>query len=296
MNQMAGDLPFDYERAFSSNLGLFTPEEQSVLGRSTVAIPGMGGVGGAHLLTLTRLGVGNFTIADGDIFELHNLNRQAGATAQTLGKSKVEVMAEMARAINPEVSIRVFPEEIRETNLDAFLTGCNVVVDGLDFFRIDIRRLLFRRARELNLFVITCGPLGFGVATLIFSPQGPSFDEFMAIDDRMPTLEQLARFAVGLAPAGLHLPYMSPSHVRFREGRGPSSIVGVNSCAAVAAAEVFNLLLKRHQPWCVPRYAQFDPFQRSYRKGTLWGGNRHPLQRLKLWYVKRRLRHDFSPS
>ena len=293
---MAGNLPFDYERAFSSNQGLFTPAEQNILRRSTVAIPGMGGVGGAHLLTLTRLGVGNFTIADADVFELHNLNRQAGATVQTLGRRKVEVMAEMARAINPEVSIRIFSEQIQESNIDTFLAGCDAVVDGLDFFRIDARRLLFRRARELGLFVITSGPLGFGAATLIFSPQGPSFDEFTAIKDPMPTLEQLARFAVALAPAGLHLPYLNPSSVSFKEGRGPSSMIGVNACAAVAAAEVFNLLLKRGPPWAVPRYAQFDPYRHGYRKGILRGGNRHPLQRLKLWVVKRKLRNDFSPS
>ena len=288
------DRAFDYNTAFASNLGLLTSEEQAILRQATVAIPGMGGVGGAHLLTLTRLGIGGFTIADHDNFELRNMNRQLGATTGTLGRPKTAVMAEMARAINPELSIRTFPEGIHARNIDEFLEGSRIVVDGLDFFRIDARRLLFRRARERGLTVVTCGPLGFGVAMLIFTPEGPSFDEFFAIRDGMDELEQLARFAVGLAPAALHLPYIDARSVSFRDQRGPSSIVAINLCAAVAATEVISALLKRRKPWAVPGYAHFDAYRLRFRKGTLPLGNRHPWQQLKLWYLKRKLRHDFS--
>lgn len=287
---------FNYEQAFARNLGLVTPEEQAALRRATIAIPGLGGVGGAHLLTLTRLGIGRFVIADGDHFELANLNRQIGATTQTLGKPKTEVMAELAKTINPELSIRAFPEDVQSRNIDEFLNGCDVVVDGLDFFRIAARRLLFQRARVHRLTVITCGPMGFSAALLIFTPTGPSFDEFFAVTDHMSERDQLARFAVGLAPAGLHIPYVDKTRVSLAEYRGPSSIIAVNLCAAVAATEVLNLLLKRRQPWAVPRYAQFDPYRLRYRKGTLWLGNRHPWQRFRLWYLKRQLRHDFTVS
>ena len=54
---------WSYEEAFSRNLGIFTKEEQETLRNSRVAIIGMGGVGGVHLMTLTRLGIGKFTIA-----------------------------------------------------------------------------------------------------------------------------------------------------------------------------------------------------------------------------------------
>ena len=288
---MAADEPFRYDVAFGNNLGLLTPEEQSRLRRATVALPGMGGVGGAHLLTLTRLGIGRFVIADGDRFEPKNFNRQTGATTQTVNRPKVEVMAEMARAINPEVSIRIVPQELHQGNLPEFLANSHVVVDGLDFFRIDARRALFREAKRQGLHVITCGPLGFSAALLVFGPRGPSFDEFMAIDDRMDEQEQLLRFAVGLAPAGLHLPYVDRASVSLKDHRGPSSMIAINLCAAVAATEVLNVLLNRRPPLCVPRYAQFDPFRLRYRLGTLPGGNRHPLQRLKLWYVRRLLRN-----
>src|SRR5436190_7249977 len=89
----AGRLPHDswsvarwsYEEAFRRNRGLCTDNEQHILRNSRVAIAGMGGVGGVHLVTLARLGVGKFTIADPDSFDVVNFNRQYGATMSNLG-------------------------------------------------------------------------------------------------------------------------------------------------------------------------------------------------------------------
>jgi len=80
---------FNYHQAFSRNLGWVTEQEQDRLRKSRVAIAGLGGVGGFHLLTLARLGVGAFNLADFDTFDLANFNRQAGASLDTLGKSKL---------------------------------------------------------------------------------------------------------------------------------------------------------------------------------------------------------------
>ena len=61
---MSENFTFDYNEAFSRNIGWITEQEQGILKSKRIAIAGMGGVGGSHLLTLTRLGVGNFNIAD----------------------------------------------------------------------------------------------------------------------------------------------------------------------------------------------------------------------------------------
>src|SRR5262249_20668712 len=133
--------PGNYETAFSRNLGLVTPEEQERLRSSCVAIAGLGGGGGVHLVTLLRMGVGRFRIADHDSFELANMNRQYGATIDTLGRSKIEVMAEVARSIQPDVEIELFPEGITPGNCDAFLQGAQVAVDAIDFFAMETRRM-----------------------------------------------------------------------------------------------------------------------------------------------------------
>jgi len=67
---------FNYEQAFSRNVGWVTRDEQHRLRGKRVAIAGLGGVGGSHLLTLTRLGIGAFHIADFDTFAIENFNRQ----------------------------------------------------------------------------------------------------------------------------------------------------------------------------------------------------------------------------
>ena len=133
------DASFDYDKAFDRNIGWVTADEQRALRHKRIAIAGMGGVGGVHLLTLARMGIGAFNISDLDSFELANFNRQAGAAVSTLGRSKVEVMAEMARDVNPSLEIRSFPEGINESNIDAFLAGVDLFVDGFDFFVPDIR-------------------------------------------------------------------------------------------------------------------------------------------------------------
>jgi tRNA A37 threonylcarbamoyladenosine dehydratase len=68
---MTGDTTgWSYSDAFARHRGLINEEEQQRLGRSKVAIVGMGGVGGVHLITLVRLGIGGFCIADPDSFEI----------------------------------------------------------------------------------------------------------------------------------------------------------------------------------------------------------------------------------
>ena len=139
---------FSYDTAFSRNLGWLTDWEQRSLRARRAAIAGLGGVGGVHLLTLARLGIGAFTLADPDSYDMVNLNRQVGATMASIGRPKCAVMAELARAINPEVDLRLFPAGVTEETIDAFLADADVYVDGLDFFALDIRRKVFARCAE----------------------------------------------------------------------------------------------------------------------------------------------------
>ena len=78
------------------------------------------------MITLARTGIGNFTIADPDRFELANMNRQYGARIDTIGRSKVEVMAEEVGRINPEAVVRVLDEPIGADNIGTFLEGAKV--------------------------------------------------------------------------------------------------------------------------------------------------------------------------
>ena len=281
---------WDYHEAFSRNLGLITPEEQEKLRNSRVAIAGMGGVGGVHLITLARLGIGRFSIADPDTFELANFNRQYGAKICNLGQNKAEVMAAEARQVNPELDIRVFTEPITQANVDAFLDGADLFIDGIDFFAFGTRRLLFHKAREKGIWAITAGPIGFSVAWLVFDPHGMSFDAYFALHDEMTPLEKTAAFLVGLAPRATQSPYLDLSYVDPKTGRGPSAGLACLLCAGVAAAESLKILLKRPGVRPAPWYGQFDAYRGILRRGRLPWGVKGPWQTVKRAILIRRLR------
>ena len=142
--------PFRYEQAFARNIGWVTPAEQQQLRGKRVAIAGGGGVGGVHLLTLARLGVTKFRIADFDTFDVPNFNRQVGAMVSTLGQPKVEVIRRMLLDINPECEVEMFEQGINDANLNAFLEGADMYVDALDFFAFDIRQKTFALCARLT--------------------------------------------------------------------------------------------------------------------------------------------------
>ncbi len=281
---------WSYDTAFCRNQGLINRDEQEKLRNSRVAIAGLGGVGGVHLATLARLGIGAFHLADPDRFEAANFNRQHGANTATLGRSKAEVMAETAAAINPQADLRVFTEAVTEENVGKFLYGVNVFVDGIDFFAIEARRLLFREARHRGIWAVTAGPVGFSTAWLVFDPNGMSFDEYFDLHNGMDRWEQIIAFAVGLAPRATHLRYLDLSAVDPQSGRGPSAGLACQLCAGVAAAETMKILLNRSPIRAAPHYGQFDAYRGVLRTGRLRWGNRHPMQRFKRWYLRRRLR------
>lgn len=285
----AANSGWTYEEAFARHLGLLNPDEQARLRRSRVAIGGMGGVGGIHLVTLARLGIGAFTIADPDTFEVANFNRQYGANLRTLGQNKAEVMAEGARAINPELDLRVFAEPITAHNVGDFLDGAEVYVDGIDFFALDTRRLLFREARRRGIWAVTAGPIGFSTAWLTFSPAGMSFEEYFDFAHCRDRLDELIAFLIGLTPAATHRTYMDLAKVDTGSGRGPSAALACQLCSGVATAAVAKILLGRGPVRPAPWYHQFDAYQMQLRRGYLWRGNRNPLQRFKRWRARQRL-------
>ena len=263
--------------AFSRNIGLLTREEQQQIANAKVAIPGMGGVGGVHLITLARTGVGKFHLADFDTYEPANINRQFGAKVQDFGRPKLEVMVEQALSVNPYLEIKEFPEGIDSSNVDDFLDDVQVVLDGLDFFSFDTRRLLFNRAREKGIYVITAGPMGFSSAMLIFSPhEGMAFDKYFNIIDGMTPQDKHLAFGLGLAPRATHIKYMAFSKVDLESKAGPSLNIACQICSGMAATEAIRIILKKGKVKPVPHFFQFDPYVQKYRKGFLRGGQPQP--------------------
>lgn len=283
---------FSYHQAFSRNIGWLTTAEQEALRHKRIAIAGMGGVGGFHLLTLARLGVGAFHIADFDSFDQVNFNRQVGAAISTIGKPKVDVLACMAKDINPEIDLKVFPEGVNQNNLSDFFTGVDLYVDGLDFFAFSARQAIFAACASFDIPAITAAPLGMGAALLNFLPGKMTFEKYFQWGD-LPEEEKALRFLLGLAPAGLHARYLvDPSTINMAERRGPSTIMGCQLCAGVAATEALKILLNRGKVLAAPHGLQFDAYRNKLVHTWRPGGNNNPLQRLGLSIARRQLRKN----
>ena len=288
------DSSFNYDLAFSRNIGWVTETEQALLRAKRVAIAGLGGVGGSHLLTLTRLGIGNFNIADLDIFELANFNRQAGASMRHVGRSKVEVLRELAADINPELDIRSFPKGIDTDNIEDFLDGVDLYIDGLDFFAVAARRAVFAACAEKGIPAVTAAPLGIGVALLNFLPGGMTFEEYFCLEGCSED-EQLLRFLLGLSPAMLQMSYLvDDSRVDLDAHKGPSTPMACELCAGLAASQALKILLKRGELVAAPWGLHFDAYRNKLKRTWRPGGNNNPLQRLGLKIARKRLSEKIS--
>lgn len=279
---------FQYEEAFSRNIGLLTEAEQQKLRECTIAIPGMGGVGGIHFISLVRQGFERFKIADIDAYEMKNMNRQFGARMDTVGRKKIEVMREEALKINPNCQIELYEQGVTPENIDQFLAGVDLAVDAIDIFEVETYRMFFNAAHEKRIPVIFAAPIGFSTAFLIFMPDSPSFDEYFNVRESTPYNDKLLHFLLGLVPSMLQRQYMNESNVALKEHRGPSSVGSVNLCAGVVTINAVKILLGKGKVKAVPYYHQFDAMRDKYVVKRLWFGNRNPIQRLKMFVAKRK--------
>jgi len=283
--------PWSFDQAFGRNKGLISSQEQLCLSDSLIAIPGCGGIGSTVAETLARLGVGRFRLCDPDTFDYANFNRQLGATTHSVNKNKAEATKDRIRSINPNAEVEIFREHICEHNADLFVRDCDVVLDGIDFFALDARRSLFRAARAVGIPAMTAAPLGFSASLQVYLPNnGLSFDEFFDFKDNDSTADQLIKFLVGLAPKALHRSYTDLSQVDVKSQTGPSSILGTQIAASLIGGEVLRILLKRGESLPAPWYRQFDGYRQVWVKKRITGGNRHPIQRIKLYIAKQSFR------
>jgi molybdopterin/thiamine biosynthesis adenylyltransferase len=285
---------FDYDLAFSRTIGWITETEQAQLRSKRIAIAGLGGVGGSHLTTLTRLGVGKFNISDLDVFELANFNRQVGASISHLNRPKVDVMAELALDINPELDIKAFPSGVNQSNIDEFLDGVDLYVDGLDFFALEARRCVFAACASKGIPAVTAAPLGMGVSFLCFMPGAMTFEEYFRWAGQ-PELEQLLRFMIGLSPVGLQLAYLTDdTRMDMANRKGPSTPMACDFCAGMVGTYALKILLDRGCVVTAPKALHFDAYRNKFVVTWRPWGNNNPLQRLGLRMARKKIQGRFA--
>lgn len=260
------DKQFNYEAAFLRNIGLITLEDQETLRNSHVAIAGLGGVGGEQGEKLCRAGIGKITHGDPENFGVTDTNRQYGARSSTTGLKKADIMDAIYKDINPSIQTRKF-YEVNEGNIDSFIElGCNAVIDAIEYFAFDAKIALHRRAQELGIYVFTSPIPAFGTSLLVFSPEGPNFEEFTGVSKDKSDLENAALLAEKMAPIKPDY-ILPPPFQNALEGKGyfPTFGPSVGASASLLSYEVLFHILKKRDIITVPKVMAIDFFKREYR-------------------------------
>lgn len=270
----------NYMERTDRNMGVITVQEQQKLRRMTVAIAGCGGMGGLIAERLVRVGVGRIKLADNQIFEPSNLNRQFASNLQTLGFNKAESVAAEIKKIAADFEVEVFAQGVTEQNVASFVSGADIVCDEIEFFEIPARIWLHRAARSAGVPVFNCNVVGFGTRIFLFTPESMTMEEFLDIDVNTPLDEDaIGRLVCRLAP---DLPKDIKSEILeewvFKMHKAP--IFGVTpliSAGIVANRIILHYLGYFSRPWLkpipeMPGFAAFDSgnFESKIFAGRWW--------------------------
>lgn len=219
-----------------------TPKGIQTLKTKTVAIAGCGGVGGIAAVTLARMGIGRFHLADPGKFDHPDMNRQVGASAKTLGKNKAVVYREMIQDINPYAKITIWEEGISKETIRPFLEGSDLLIDCLDLsVSPEVRGEMLMKAYADGIFSINAPILGFGALVFCSDPKGMSME---------PYLQLLKASQQGGFPKILY-DYFQGEHLDLitqwlaeKKVRVPSIAIAPMIAGSVAATEAVMVFLK----------------------------------------------------
>jgi hypothetical protein len=174
-------------------------ERQLKLRDSVVGVAGAGGIGGAMVERLARLGILHLKVADMDTFEYSNINRQLGAGVKSIGRNKAEVVAEYVHDMTPDVAIDVFPEGINDESAPDFVQGCDYILDEIEPYEFKARYALHRafRASDSVQFMLT--GYVFGNRTFIWKWTRDSMpvEEFIGLPETAEMNAETAEHLMG---------------------------------------------------------------------------------------------------
>ena len=211
----AGIHPYRYLRNWES----ISLEEQLRLAESRVGVVGAGGLGGQVIMLLARMGIGHLVVADHDVFDETNLNRQAFSTKEAMGRPKAGIVASVVRGINPAVVLSCHEQRIEQSIVKEILAGCDVVVDALD--NVSDRFLLEKATKELGIPLIHGAIAGFEGRLMTIFPDDPGLKQLYGSEE--PDRKDSKR----------------PELILGAPGPTPAII------ASLQAMEVFKIILKR---------------------------------------------------
>jgi len=149
----------DYSLRFGGIARLYGKHGATILQQSHFCVIGIGGVGSWVAEALARNGIGNITLIDLDDICITNTNRQIHALSNTIGQSKVDVMCDRIKHINPECNVNVIEDFVTVENISTLLNNnFDYVIDAID--SVDIKTRLIAYCKRNKISIITIGGAG----------------------------------------------------------------------------------------------------------------------------------------
>ena len=163
---------------------LINQKEQLKIKNSKITVIGCGGIGGACIEMLARIGAENLLIVDKDSFDVSNLNRQLMSTFNSIGKSKVLETKERLLSINPHLKVDAVEGELNQENVEELLKDSSLVIDALD--NLISRIIVCRCAYNLNIPFIHGAVHGTMGQLTTFTKDTPQYEEIF----KLPSFNQ----------------------------------------------------------------------------------------------------------
>jgi molybdopterin/thiamine biosynthesis adenylyltransferase len=253
-----------YNEIFSRNIGIFSESEQEKLKHSTIAISGVGGVGG------------RLKITDPGTFEKSNFNRQFGSSTANLNRNKAEEVFHQIKDINPQAKIDYSTTGIAsEGDAIQFVSDSDLIIDEMDFGLFKESISLQRAARQRGIFYFFTSAIGFGAVIVVFAPEGLTLEEF----DNVPSNVDINSIEKIHVPLKRIIPIL-PSYTAvdiptiFREidagiRAAPTTSIGAGLASVLAAMEAVNIILKKKEIVVAPQYKYIDLFDQRFVVGNV---------------------------
>ena len=211
------------------------------LARPLVAIAGLGGVGGAAFMTLLRSGVFRFRLAENGVFDPPDMNRQCGALGSTMGRPKIDVYAEWARGINPDVELELFPHGTSMENLEDFLSGADLHIGATDIDKNrEMKEMGDMICRREGIPLFTAGAIGFGAIMINHHPEGMQPEEFWELAARKSHKAEMFPSYLRGYFSPILMKHMTES---MNTGTLATAATGAGIAGLILGTEIINYLL-----------------------------------------------------
>jgi molybdopterin/thiamine biosynthesis adenylyltransferase len=247
---------------FSRNKGLISETEQDLIASTTIAVIGTGGDGGLLAERLVRFGIGKIILADPEIFEYSNINRQYASNQNTIGKNKAEMVARELMLINPGLEIKIYNEGITPENVTEIVSQADVLVDEIEYSLPSISVMLHREAARQSKYVFMGANIGWGASIFCFSPGGKKFEEHFEYNDEQKSINPL-RY---LKSKPAYLDTKTIDLVLSGQMCMPALSSSVSLVASVMASEIIYFITHKRKPLLVPEFIFIDLFDLTIDK------------------------------